>query len=205
MIQSKRTLVFATNNAHKLEEMRKIVGEAVDVVSLKELGCEEDIPENEATLEGNAVSKSRWIYRKYGKNCFADDTGLEVEALNGEPGVRSARYAPGDGHDSAANMKLLLKNLEGVENRRARFRTVISLIVDGEEYVFEGVVNGRIATAPSGLGGFGYDPVFIPDGDTRSFAEYTAEEKNAISHRGRAGNALLGFLLNKKNEEKENQ
>lgn len=189
-------LVFATNNAHKLDEIRGIVGEKFNILSLRDIGCHDDIPENQPTLEGNALEKARWIKEKYGYDCFADDTGLEVDALGGEPGVHSARYAPGDGHDAAANTALLLRNLAGVpaEKRTARFRTVIALIRDGHEHLFEGKVEGLILETPRGDGGFGYDPVFQPEGWTRTFAEATADEKNAVSHRGRATARLLEFL-----------
>ena len=186
-------LVFATNNPHKLEELRRIAGAALSVRSLEDIGCSDDIPETAPTLEGNALQKARFIYQKYGCNCFADDTGLEVEALGGAPGVYSARYA-GEGHDVQANMALLLKNLQGHSDRKARFRTVIALIIDGEEYTFDGVVEGEILPQPRGLQGFGYDPVFLPTGWTKTFAEASPEEKNAISHRGRATQKLIEFL-----------
>ena len=189
-----KSMVFATNNAHKLQEVRQIVGGAVGIVSLDEAGCTGDIPETGDTLEENALQKARSVYAKCGCDCFADDTGLEVEALGGRPGVRSARYAGGRGHDSEANMAKLLSEMDGVENRKARFRTVIALIQDGKEYLFEGVVNGEIATERHGVGGFGYDPVFIPCGSGKSFAEMGSEEKNAISHRGRAALKLTQFL-----------
>lgn len=170
-----------------------MLGSDFELVTPSMCGITEDIPEQQPTLEGNASQKAHYIYDRLGANCFADDTGLEVEALGGAPGVHSARYAT-DGHDFAANNRLLLKNLEGVENRKARFRTVIALILDGREYQFEGVVEGRIATSESGLEGFGYDPMFIPDGYDCSFAEMSADEKNAISHRGRAVRKLVEFL-----------
>lgn len=191
---SKPTFVFATNNTHKLDELRRIAADRFDVLSLYDIGCREEIPENEPTLEDNALAKARYISKKYNCDCFADDTGLEVEALDGQPGVRSARYAPGKGHDSRANMDLLLANMQGQTNRRARFRTVISLIKDGNEYAFEGIVNGTIALSPVGVDGFGYDPVFVPEGDTRTFAQYSPDEKNAVSHRGRATRRLIRFL-----------
>ena len=186
-------LVFATNNAHKLREVQQTVGEAFELVSLRECGITEDIPENEPTLEGNAFAKARYIYARTGLNCFADDTGLEVDALGGEPGVRSARYAT-DGHDDQANKRLLLERLEGKENREAQFRTAVALILGGEEYLFEGVVRGEITTSERGDGGFGYDPLFVPEGYDKTFAELSAEEKNAISHRGRAVRKLAEFL-----------
>lgn len=201
----KQRIVFATNNAHKLSELRAIVGDRLDILSLNDINCHEDIPEDAPTIAGNAIDKARWVCSRYGLACFADDTGLEVDALDGAPGVHSARYAPGVGHDSAANTALLLHNLAAVPaaRRTARFRTVIALIYPdaaaadgfGEPLTFEGVVEGSIAEAPRGDGGFGYDPVFIPEGDTRSFAEYAPDEKNAISHRGRATRALLAHLL----------
>ena len=188
-------IIFATNNAHKLSEVQALLGENFHLLTPRDCGITEDIPETAATLDGNASQKSHYLYERVGKNCFADDTGLEVEALGGEPGVRSARYAT-DGHDFAANNRLLLKNMEGKENRKARFRTVISLILDGEEHLFEGIVEGRIAESEAGCGGFGYDPLFIPDGYDCTFAEMSAEEKNAISHRGRAVQKLVTFLTN---------
>ena len=186
-------LIFATNNAHKLREVAQVIGSCVELVSLAECGVVEDIPENEPTLEGNALAKARYIYSRTGQNCFADDTGLEVDALGGEPGVRSARYAT-DGHDDEANKKLLLQRLEGAECRDAQFRTAIALILDGEEYLFEGIVRGHIACEEHGDGGFGYDPLFVPEGYELSFAEMSADEKNAISHRGRAVRVLAAFL-----------
>lgn len=186
-------LVFATNNAHKLREVQQTVGEEFELVSLKECGIVEDIPENEPTLEGNALSKARYIYARTGLNCFADDTGLEVDALCGEPGVRSARYAT-DGHDDEANKRLLLERMSDKDNRAAQFRTAMALIIDGQERLFEGVVRGEILRSERGEGGFGYDPLFAPEGHTCSFAEMSADEKNAISHRGRAVRKLADFL-----------
>ena len=186
-------IVFATNNAHKLTEIRHIVGDKFRILSLKEIGCEEDIPETATTLEGNALMKARYVKEHYGYDCFADDTGLMVDALDGAPGIYSARYA-GPGHDSAANMKLLLRNLEGVTERSARFITVIALILNGKEMTFEGRVEGEILTAPRGTDGFGYDPVFNPVESTLAFAEMSADDKNAISHRGRATARLLDYL-----------
>ena len=188
-------IVFATNNAHKLDEVRQVVGDKFTLVSLRECGIVEDIPENEPTLEGNALAKARYIYERTGADCFADDTGLEVDALGGEPGVRSARYAT-DGHDDEANKRLLLERLQGVENRAAQFRTAVALIMGGQEYLFEGIVRGRITTEQHGEGGFGYDPLFVPEGYDRTFAQMSAEEKNAISHRGRAVRKLAEFLQN---------
>ncbi len=186
-------LIFATNNAHKISEVAATLDSRYHIVTLKECGITEDIPETHPTIEGNASQKSHYIYERTHRNCFADDTGLEVMALDGAPGVRSARYA-GDRHDFDANNRLLLKNMEGKTDRRARFRTVISLILDGEEHLFEGVVEGRIIDHEVGTGGFGYDPMFVPDGYDRTFAEMTADEKNAISHRGRAVKKLAAYL-----------
>ena len=189
-------IVFATNNAHKLNEVRQVVGSSFEIVSLRECGITEDIPENEPTLEGNALAKARYIHARMGLNCFADDTGLEVDALGGEPGVRSARYAT-DGHDDEANKRLLLERMSGVENRAAQFRTAVALILNDEEYLFEGIVRGAIAAEQHGEGGFGYDPLFFPEGGDRTFAEMSGEEKNAISHRGRAVRKLAEFLQEK--------
>lgn len=192
----KRTIVFATNNAHKLGELRGIAGEEWNIMSLAEIGCHDDIPETADTLEGNALIKARWVKERYGYDCFADDTGLMVDALDGAPGVYSARYA-GPGHDSAANMNLLLERMADKDNRNAHFSTVIALVMGGEEHIFEGRVDGTIAREPSGCGGFGYDPVFVPENSGRTFSEMTAEEKNAISHRGRATRKLMEFLARK--------
>lgn len=189
-----RKLVFATNNAHKLEEIRAILDDKVEVLSLKDIQCDVDIPETADTLEGNAVLKAEYIYRHYGLDCFADDTGLEVEALNGAPGVYSARYAGGEGHDSEANMRKLLAEMEGKTNRKAQFRTAICLIEGGAEHLFEGVVKGEIIEEKRGASGFGYDPVFMPEGYTETFAEMGSEEKNRISHRARAVQALCAYL-----------
>ena len=188
-------IVFATNNAHKLGEVAQVVGDKFELVTLRECGITEDIPENESTLEGNALAKARYVYERTGLNCFADDTGLEVDALGGEPGVRSARYAT-DGHDDEANKKLLLERMHGVESRAAQFRTAVALIIGGKEYLFEGVVRGDIATEEHGEGGFGYDPLFLPEGGEKTFAEMSAEAKNEISHRGRAVRKLAEFLQN---------
>ena len=189
----KMKLVFAANNAHKLEEIREMAGGQYEIVSLKEIGCQEEIPEEQDTLEGNALQKARFVKERYGADCFADDTGLEIAALGGEPGVRSARYA-GEGHDSEANMRKVLAKMEGVDDRRARFRTVIALILDGEEHLFEGEVRGEILREKHGAEGFGYDPIFRPEGFAESFAEMSLDAKNAISHRGRATRALIRFL-----------
>lgn len=188
-----KTLVFATNNLHKLEEVRDILGGSFRIASLKEIECTDDIPETADTLEGNALQKARYVKDKFGYDCFADDTGLEVEALGGAPGVFSARYA-GLGHDSEANMRKLLKELEGKTNRQAQFRTVVALLLEGREYTFEGIVRGTILTERRGTAGFGYDPVFVPEGYAETFAEMGSEEKNRISHRARAVQKLADFL-----------
>lgn len=191
-------IVFATGNRNKLKEIQALIGSRAEVSTPADHGITEDIPEDQPTLEGNALQKARYIYEKTGLNCFADDTGLEVEALDGQPGVYSARYAAvngaGEGHSSEDNMALLLKHLEGQPNRRARFRTVIALILDGREYTFEGIVNGEITTQRSGAEGFGYDPVFRPEGYSETFAEMPLDLKNSISHRGRATAKLIDFL-----------
>ena len=191
-------IVFATGNRNKLKEIQALIGSRAELSTPADHGITEDIPEDRPTLEGNALQKARYIYEKTGLNCFADDTGLEVEALDGEPGVYSARYAAvngaGERHSSADNMALLLERLRGAANRRARFRTVIALILEGREYLFEGIVNGEITEERSGAEGFGYDPVFRPDGYAETFAEMPLELKNSISHRGRATAKLIEFL-----------
>ena len=189
-------IVFATHNAHKVSEVQAVLGSEYQLVTATEAGITEEIPETQPTIEGNALQKARYVYEHTGLNCFADDTGLEVEALNGAPGVYSARYA-GEHVSYADNNVLLLKNLAGCENRKARFRTVIALIVDGKEYLFEGRVEGTIATEPHGEGGFGYDPLFVPEGSQLTFAEISSEAKNKISHRGRAVAKLVAFLHGK--------
>ncbi|MBR0330031.1 MAG: RdgB/HAM1 family non-canonical purine NTP pyrophosphatase [Alistipes sp.] len=189
-------LIFATNNAHKLSEVQAVLGPLFELVTPRMCGVEEEIPETAETLEGNARQKARYLYERTGLDCFADDTGLEVEALNGAPGVHSARYAT-DGHDFAANNRLLLKNLQGETNRRARFRTAICLIEGGEERLFEGIVEGHIIDHESGSEGFGYDPLFVPEGYDCTFAEMSGDEKNAISHRGRAVRKLVAYLHEK--------
>lgn len=186
-------LVFATNNAHKLEEARAIAGGKFEILSLSDIGCHDDIPETADTLAGNSLIKARWVKEKYGYDCFADDTGLMVEALDGAPGVYSARYA-GPACSPADNVRLLLKNMEGIGNRRASFATVVALIEGDKEILFEGEVLGTIATEPRGNGGFGYDPIFVPDESGVAFAEMTPEDKNAISHRGRAMQKLKHYL-----------
>lgn len=189
-------IVFVTHNAHKVSEVQAVLGSEYQLVTATEAGITEEIPETQPTIEGNALQKARYVYEHTGLNCFADDTGLEVEALNGAPGVYSARYA-GEHVSYADNNVLLLKNLAGCENRKARFRTVIALIVDGKEYLFEGRVEGTIATEPHGEGGFGYDPLFVPEGSQLTFAEMSSEAKNKISHRGRAVAKLVAFLHGK--------
>ncbi len=189
----KRKLVFATNNLHKLEEVSAILGNQIELLSLNDINCHIDIPETADTLEGNALLKSRFIYENYGMNCFADDTGLEVEALEGAPGVYSARYA-GDGHNSEANMIKLLDNLKEKKNRKAQFRTAISLIIDEKEYLFEGIIKGEIGIIKKGDSGFGYDPIFVPEGYNETFAERGSDRKNKISHRALAINKLCEFL-----------
>ena len=186
-------LVFATNNIHKLTEIRAILGPKFDLSGLNEIGCFEDIPEEQSTLEGNASQKAFYVYRRYGHNCFADDTGLEIEALNHEPGVFSARYA-GEEKNPQANMDKVLERLFKIKNRKARFRTVISLVLNGVEKQFEGMVEGKILSEKKGEKGFGYDPIFIPDGYEQSFAEMNLETKNKISHRGIAVKKLVQYL-----------
>jgi XTP/dITP diphosphohydrolase len=186
-------LVFATNNKNKLAEVARQLDGLFDIITLEELGCVEELEETSDTLEGNAWQKARYVAKTYGVDCFADDTGLEIEALNGEPGVYSARYA---GAQKAAddNMDLVLTNLQGVSNRKAKFRTAIALIINNKEYLFEGEVQGKITTEKSGAKGFGYDPIFKPEESNKTFAEFTMEEKNKISHRGRAVAKLVAFL-----------
>lgn len=188
-------LVFATNNKHKVEEIEAKLGGQVDILTLSDIGCTDEIPEEQETIEGNASQKSHYLYNKYGQDCFSDDTGLEVEALDGRPGVYSARYA-GEQKNPEDNINKLLKEMDGITNRKARFRTVISLIIAGKEHLFEGIVEGKILTERHGNGGFGYDPVFMPDGYDKSFAELSMEEKNKISHRGRAVSKLFDFINN---------
>lgn len=190
-----KKIVFATNNKHKLDEVKAILAPVYEVVSLAEMNCYDDIPETADTLEGNAQIKARYISEKHDCDCFADDTGLEVEALNGAPGVYSARYA-GEAHDAQANMNKLLSELGDNTNRNACFRTVIALILDNKEYYFEGRITGRISSTPKGNTGFGYDPVFVPNGYDQSFAELGTEIKNKISHRALAVEKLVAFLAN---------
>ncbi|MEY1640373.1 non-canonical purine NTP diphosphatase [Tenuifilum osseticum] len=193
MADSSFSLVFATNNPHKLKEVQHALGDKFTLVTLNAVGITEEIPEEYDTLQDNALQKARYVYNKTGQNCFADDTGLEVEALNWEPGVYSARYA-GEAKNPKDNIRKLLSNLKGVENRKARFRTVIALILNGEEYLFEGVVWGKIIDQERGADGFGYDPIFVPDGFTETFAEMPLSLKNQISHRGKAVEELCKFL-----------
>ncbi|MDP4253511.1 MAG: RdgB/HAM1 family non-canonical purine NTP pyrophosphatase [Bacteroidota bacterium] len=186
-------LLFATNNQHKVDEIQNAIGRSIEVISLRQAGIDIDIPEPHDTLEANASEKSATIYRLTGMNCFSEDTGLEVAALQGEPGVHSARYA-GEGRSFGKNIEKLLHNLEGCRDRRARFRTVISLILEGKEYLFEGICEGSILDKPAGDKGFGYDPVFVPFGARRSFAEMTLAEKASYSHRRKAADQLVAFL-----------
>lgn len=194
------TLVFATNNKHKLSEIRAILGDEIDILSLEDINCHADIPETADTLEGNALQKAQYVVDHFGMSCFADDTGLEVDALNGEPGIYSARYA-GEEHDSEANMTKLLNNLGQNNNRKAQFRTVIALLeMEGgkiRQHLFEGIVKGEIIRERRGGEGFGYDPIFQPEGYQQTFAEMSGEAKNAISHRGRAVRKLVNYLLPK--------
>ncbi len=190
-------LVFATNNKHKLEEIQAILGDQFKILSLKDIGCNEEIPEEQETLEGNASQKSFFVFNKFGYNCFADDTGLEIDSLNDEPGVYSARYA-GEEKSAEANMNKVLDKLAKIKNRNARFRTVISLVIDGREELFEGIVDGEILTEKKGVSGFGYDPIFQPKGFKETFAEMNLTDKNKISHRGRAVEKLINHLKNMK-------
>lgn len=196
-----REIIMATNNAHKLEEVRQILGNEFLVKGLAEIGCHEDIPETADTLEGNALQKALYVHEHYGVDCFADDTGLEVTALEGAPGVYTARFGAmngyGESHDADANIQCLLDKLEEAEDRTARFRTVVALVQNGEEHLFEGIVEGEILMQKVGEGGFGYDPVFAPfEGNGLAFAQMSADDKNAISHRGRAIASLVEFLKN---------
>jgi XTP/dITP diphosphohydrolase len=186
-------LIFATNNQHKLTEIQDLIGDQFILKSLNQIGCTEDIPETAPTLEGNALIKAKYIFAKYGKNCFADDTGLEIDSLDGRPGVYSARYAS-DAHDFEANIDKVLGELNGIKDRKARFRTVIALIINDSVHYFEGIVNGEIISKRKGIEGFGYDPVFLPNGYNHTFAEMPISEKNKISHRAVAVNKLVDFL-----------
>ena len=186
-------LVFSTNNKNKIKEIKSLIGSSFELLSLEEIDCNEDIPETSDTIEGNALQKAQYVYENYKYNCFADDTGLEIESLNGAPGVYSARYA-GEQKLADDNMNKVLSELDGAENRRAQFKTVIALIIDGREYLFEGVVQGEITSKKSGLAGFGYDPIFKPKGYNVTFSEMSMEEKNKISHRGKAVRKLINYL-----------
>ncbi len=192
-----KQLVFATNNAHKLSEVRSILAADYELLSLADIGCHDDIPETADTLEGNALIKAQWVYDRYGYDCFADDTGLEVEALNGGPGVHTARYAYPDRHDPVENTRKLLRELKEKNTRAAQFRTVIALIEKGEHRLFEGIVRGEIASEERGTEGFGYDPVFIPEDTGKTFAELGVDVKNDISHRARAVKRLAEYLKDK--------
>lgn len=187
-------LVFATNNAHKLSEIRAMLGDDIEVLSLADINCHDDIPETADTLQGNALIKARWVRERYGLDCFADDTGLEVDTLGGGPGVHTARYAYPDRHDPEANTRKLLAELQNKNDRSAQFRTVIALILNGGEHLFEGIVRGEIAPEERGTEGFGYDPVFIPEETGKTFAELGVDVKNRISHRARAVRKLVAFL-----------
>lgn len=190
-----KTIVFATNNPNKIREVQALLGDQYRFLSLADINCGEELPETSATLEGNALQKARYVKENYGHDCFAEDTGLEVAALGGEPGVYTARYA-GPERSDQANMAKVLEGLADKADRRARFRTVIALLLDGEEHLFEGIAPGVIAAAPQGEGGFGYDPIFVPDGHATTFAEMSREAKNDISHRGQAIRRLQAFLAN---------
>jgi XTP/dITP diphosphohydrolase len=186
-------LIFATNNFNKIKEINELTGDKIELLSLADIGCAEEIPETQPTIEGNASQKAFYIYNNYGKNCFADDTGLEIEALDGRPGVLSARYA-GEEKSADKNMDRILREMEGIKNRKARFKTVISLVLDGKETLFEGLVEGEILYEKTGTHGFGYDPIFKPSGYISSFAQMRLSEKNKISHRARAFNKLVEYL-----------
>ena len=188
-----KKLVFATGNPNKIKEEKELLNNQFEIIGLKDIGCNEDIPETQPTIEGNALQKARYVVENYGVNCFAEDTGLEIESLNMEPGVFSARYA-GEQRSSEDNMNLVLEKLKTQDNRNARFKTVVALIIDGEEFTFEGIVNGKIALEKTGKDGFGYDPIFLPEDQKISFAEMESAEKNKISHRGRAVRKLIEWL-----------
>jgi XTP/dITP diphosphohydrolase len=191
-----QSIVFATRNPGKIQEVRQLLSDKVEILGLEDINCEEVLPETRPTIAGNALEKAQFVHANYEVDCFSEDSGLEVEALNGEPGVYSARYA-GPAHDDEANMSLLLANLKGIEEREALFRTVIALILDGKEHTFEGTVEGHIIHHKKGRNGFGYDPIFMPQGHNRTFAQMNPEEKNEISHRGKAVNKLIDFLEQK--------
>lgn len=185
-------LVFATNNIHKIKEVSEVLGNAFEIVSLQDIGCKEELPETHDTIPENAQEKAHYVFENYGVDCFADDSGLEVDALGGDPGVHTAYYSGSRDHD--ANMNLVLQKLVGETNRGARFRTVIALFLQGQAYLFEGVVEGTIIPEKRGTGGFGYDPIFVPRGYDKTFAELPTEVKNAISHRAQATRQLIDFL-----------
>ena len=189
-------LVFATNNKNKIKEIKQLLNNSLELLSLEDISCLEDIPETADTIEGNAIQKAQYVYEKYGYNCFADDTGLEIQALNGEPGVYSARYA-GEQKDPEKNMNKVLEKLENVSNRNARFKTVIALIIDGEISCFEGVVDGKITKEKSGSEGFGYDPIFMPNGYNKTYSEMSLDVKNTMSHRAIATLKLIEYLNTK--------
>ena len=186
-------LIFATHNSNKAFEIQKLLPKDFQVLSLDDIDFQEEIPENEPTIEANSAFKAQFIFNKFNLNCFADDTGLEIEALNGKPGVHSARYA-GEERNSDANMNRVLDELSGIENRNARFKTVITLIINGDQHIFEGIVNGQIISEKRGENGFGYDPIFIPENEIRTFAEMELDEKNKYSHRARALEKMIEFL-----------
>ncbi len=193
MPKDRLELVFATNNQHKLKEIKSLLNGAVVILNLKDIGCSDELPETSTTLKGNALQKANYIYEKYGVNCFADDTGLEIDALNGRPGVYSARFAGLHASD-ADNVSKVLNEMRGMENRKATFKTVIALMTAQEQKCFEGIVAGEISKEPRGANGFGYDPVFIPEGGEKTFAEMSDEEKNQMSHRSRALSKLIFYL-----------
>tara|TARA_B100000287_G_scaffold250567_1_gene235476 strand:+ start:195 stop:791 length:597 start_codon:yes stop_codon:yes gene_type:complete len=188
-------IVFATNNPNKLKEIQTLIPKEIEIISLKEIGCTEDIPETGDTLEANAFQKVHYVKENYNYDCFADDTGLEIDALNGAPGVYSARYA-GPEKSAEANIEKILNELQGKENRKAKFRTAIALTLNNEEHLFEGEINGHISKVKQGNEGFGYDPIFMPENEKRSFAQMSMEEKGTISHRGRAVKKLVTYLNN---------
>lgn len=190
-------ICFATNNLNKIEEVKAALGDSFEIVSLQDIGCSDELPETGDTLEHNAFQKAKYVKEHFGVDCFADDTGLEVDALEGEPGVYSGRYA-GEPRSDDRNVSLLLRNLENSSIRTARFKTVIALVLEDEEYKFEGVAEGKILKERTGNGGFGYDPIFLPDGYSRSFAEMNMAEKNQVSHRGKAVSELISFLNHRK-------
>jgi XTP/dITP diphosphohydrolase len=188
-----KKIIFATGNPNKIKEVKELLNNKFEIIGLQDIGCQEDIPETQPTIEGNALQKARYVVDNYDVNCFAEDTGLEIESLNMAPGVYSARYA-GEQRSSEDNMNLVLEKLKNQDNRKARFKTVVALIIDGEEFTFEGIVNGKIAFEKTGKDGFGYDPIFLPEDQKISFAEMGSAEKNEISHRGRAVRKLIAWL-----------